>query len=144
VVGYKPSYDRISKAGVIPLAGSVDHVGLFAQTVAGVALGAGVLCREWQENRGAEERGSRGAGEMVVGIPEGAYLERVSEEGRVHFEETVARLEAAGVQVKRVAAMGDFDYLSQSRHKYCLERYYRTGRRYRFCDLTPAPYAISK
>jgi Asp-tRNA(Asn)/Glu-tRNA(Gln) amidotransferase A subunit family amidase len=46
---------------------------------------------------------------MLVGIPEGAYLERVSEEGRVHFEETVARLEAAGVQVKRVAAMGDFD-----------------------------------
>jgi Asp-tRNA(Asn)/Glu-tRNA(Gln) amidotransferase A subunit family amidase len=78
VVGYKPSYDRISKAGVIPLAGSVDHVGLFAKTVAGVALGAGVLCRVWQENRGAEERGSRGAGEMVVGIPEGAYLERVS------------------------------------------------------------------
>jgi Asp-tRNA(Asn)/Glu-tRNA(Gln) amidotransferase A subunit family amidase len=46
---------------------------------------------------------------MVVGIPEGADLERVSEEGRVHFEETVARLEAAGLWVKRVAAMGDFD-----------------------------------
>jgi hypothetical protein len=32
----------------------------------------------------------------------------------------------------------------ESRHKHCLERYYRIGRRYRFCDLTPAPYAISK
>jgi Asp-tRNA(Asn)/Glu-tRNA(Gln) amidotransferase A subunit family amidase len=109
VVGYKPSYDRINKAGVIPLAGSVDHVGLFAETVAGVALGASLLCVDWQTSERAEEQGSKGAGEIVVGIPEGAYLERVAVEGLGHFEETVARLEAAGLRVKRIAVMGDFD-----------------------------------
>jgi Asp-tRNA(Asn)/Glu-tRNA(Gln) amidotransferase A subunit family amidase len=30
-------------------------------------------------------------------------------EGLGHFEETVARLEAAGLRVKRIAVMGDFD-----------------------------------
>src|SRR5258707_6068356 len=30
VVGFKPSFGRISTAGVIPLSPSVDHVGLFA------------------------------------------------------------------------------------------------------------------
>ncbi|MFI6673362.1 amidase [Kribbella sp. NPDC050470] len=32
VVGFKPSYDAISSAGVYPLAPSLDHVGLFAAT----------------------------------------------------------------------------------------------------------------
>src|SRR5512138_1003056 len=30
VIGFKPTYDRISRAGVIPLSPSLDHVGFFA------------------------------------------------------------------------------------------------------------------
>ena len=104
VVGYKPSYDRIDKAGVIPLAGSVDHVGLFAATIKDVAIGASLLCEDW-----TGEMGRRGAGEMGLGIPEGAYLERTSEEGLAHFRETIARLVTAGFTVKPVAAMADFE-----------------------------------
>jgi Asp-tRNA(Asn)/Glu-tRNA(Gln) amidotransferase A subunit family amidase len=111
VVGYKPSYDRISKVGVIPLARSADHVGLFATTVAGTALAARLLCIDWKP--GTEDllatRHSPLAPKPTLGIPEGPYLERISKEGLAHFSQTVARLEAAGLAVKPVAALADFE-----------------------------------
>jgi Asp-tRNA(Asn)/Glu-tRNA(Gln) amidotransferase A subunit family amidase len=38
VVGFKPSFGSISRTGVHPLAGSLDHVGFFARNVNDVAL----------------------------------------------------------------------------------------------------------
>jgi Asp-tRNA(Asn)/Glu-tRNA(Gln) amidotransferase A subunit family amidase len=38
VVGFKPSFGSISRTGVHPLAGSLDHVGFFARNVDDVAL----------------------------------------------------------------------------------------------------------
>lgn len=38
VVGFKPTYGRISKRGVLPLAWSLDHVGLLARSVEDCAL----------------------------------------------------------------------------------------------------------
>ena len=43
VIGYKPSFNTINPAGVKPLAGSFDTVGLFARTVDDCALVTGVL-----------------------------------------------------------------------------------------------------
>ena len=111
VVGYKPSYDRISKVGVIPLARSADHVGLFATTVSGVALAAELLCIDWKPGTAdlVSSLQSPVAPKPILGIPEGPYLKRTSEEGLAHFGETVARLEAVGLTVKPVAVMEDFE-----------------------------------
>ncbi|WP_033160097.1 Asp-tRNA(Asn)/Glu-tRNA(Gln) amidotransferase subunit GatA [Mycoplasmoides alvi] len=38
VVGYKPTYGLISRYGVFPYAPSLDHVGIFASTVADIAI----------------------------------------------------------------------------------------------------------
>jgi Asp-tRNA(Asn)/Glu-tRNA(Gln) amidotransferase A subunit family amidase len=46
VVGYKPSFNTINAAGVRPLAGSFDTVGLFARSVDDCAMVAGVLAGE--------------------------------------------------------------------------------------------------
>ena len=43
VVGFKGTHGLISTEGVVPLAWSLDHVGVFARTVADAALTAGVL-----------------------------------------------------------------------------------------------------
>ena len=43
VVGLKPTYERLSTAGVFPLAESLDHVGLLAGDVAGASLAWSVL-----------------------------------------------------------------------------------------------------
>jgi len=38
VVGFKPTYGRISKRGVLPLAWSLDHVGVLSRSVADIGL----------------------------------------------------------------------------------------------------------
>lgn len=101
VVGYKPSYDRVSKAGVIPLAPSLDHVGTFTADAAGAELAGSLLCRRWQHVVASDR--------PVLGIAEGPYLERASPEGLAHFRATCERLAAAGFNLKPVAAMADFD-----------------------------------
>jgi aspartyl-tRNA(Asn)/glutamyl-tRNA(Gln) amidotransferase subunit A len=51
VVGLKPTYGRISAAGVFPLAPSLDHVGPLARTPADVMLALGVLAPPVQQPR---------------------------------------------------------------------------------------------
>lgn len=101
VVGFKPSYDRITRSGVIPLAPSLDHVGVFGNDVAGVELAASVLCRDWQ--LAVTEL------KPVLGVPEGEYLERAAPEGQEQFENTCRLLTESGYEVKRVQAFDDFE-----------------------------------
>lgn len=105
VVGFKPTFDRISRAGVIPLAPSVDHVGFFTPTAEDIALVAGLLCKGWE--------GLKDRGKPILGVPEGPYLGRASDEGMAHFRETCRRLSSAGFEVKSVSAMTDFDEIYQ-------------------------------
>jgi Asp-tRNA(Asn)/Glu-tRNA(Gln) amidotransferase A subunit family amidase len=100
-VGYKPTYNRIDKSGVLPLSISLDHVGIFTNDVAGIELAAGLLCQHWQLVVTEKK--------PVLGIPEGLYLQRASEEGRKHFRLVCRRLHDAGFIVKSVEALPDFD-----------------------------------
>ena len=101
VVGFKPSLGRIPKVDVIPLSPSLDHIGLFAETVAGAALAASVLADNWQA-AGPQPR-------PVLGVPEGPYLAQAGEEARRVFEATLEQLQRQGHMVKRVPAMPDFE-----------------------------------
>jgi len=101
VVGYKPSYDRISRAGVIPLSPSLDHIGLFTPNVALAKLAASVLGRDWKSHTPSHR--------PALGVPEGEYLSHVSEEGLEHFRATCERLAAQGCMIKNIGAMPDFD-----------------------------------
>lgn len=107
VVGYKPSYNRIDKSGVLPLSVSLDHVGCFTNDVAGMELAAGLLCQHWQLVVTEKK--------PVLGIPDGLYLQHASEEGRSHFRRTCRQLHDAGFIVKSVAAMPDFEAIA-ARH----------------------------
>jgi Asp-tRNA(Asn)/Glu-tRNA(Gln) amidotransferase A subunit family amidase len=101
IVGYKPTYERISRFGVIPLAPSLDHVGVFSPEVPGVELAASLLCRDWQLVIAGKK--------PVLGVVTGPYLERVAPEGQAHFETVCRKLRDADYQLKMVAAMPDFD-----------------------------------
>jgi Asp-tRNA(Asn)/Glu-tRNA(Gln) amidotransferase A subunit family amidase len=79
VVGVKPTYDRISREGVIPLSAALDHVGFFTLHVESVINAARVLYEDWDEPTLPLRK-------PVLGIPDGPYLQNVSEEGHVHFE----------------------------------------------------------
>ncbi|NUM43192.1 MAG: amidase [Anaerolineales bacterium] len=107
VVGFKPTYDRIPRTGVIPLSPSVDHVGLFGKTVQLVEDAVRVCCDTWHPPTGELPK-------PVFGIPEGPYLARTEPEGLAYFHATVARLEQAGFTVRRVPVMPDFDAIAQA------------------------------
>ncbi len=100
VVGYKPSYERISRAGVIPLSPSLDHIGLFAPDVKGISLVAAQLCHDWQPAAPTRP--------PVLGVPLGAYLEPATPPALAHFESVCQRLSRAGWTIERVPAMPDF------------------------------------
>ena len=105
VVGYKPTYDRISRFGVIPLSPSVDHVGTFAPDVATAACAATQLVEKWNlEITDTKENQS-----ISLGVPEGVYLDNVSDEGKMQFYATCDRLANAGFDIKPVTAMLDFE-----------------------------------
>jgi len=102
VVGYKPSYNRIDKSGVIPLSTSLDHVGLFAQTVTDMALAAPLLAEGWREELTVPEK-------PVFGIPEGPYLAHAEPSGLAHYEEVCQKIEEQGFAVRRVNLFENFE-----------------------------------
>jgi Asp-tRNA(Asn)/Glu-tRNA(Gln) amidotransferase A subunit family amidase len=108
IVGFKPTYGRISTAGVVPLAPSLDHVGLFTADVAGAALAASVLAPGW--------RPAGAARKPRLGIPEGPYLEFASAEGLRGFRATCALLAEAGFAVASIPALPDFPVIND-RHR---------------------------
>jgi Asp-tRNA(Asn)/Glu-tRNA(Gln) amidotransferase A subunit family amidase len=107
VVGFKPTYGRISAEGVIPLAPSVDHVGFFTVDVESAGLAAAALIDGYVPAAPSRR--------PVLGIPEGPYLERAFEEGLAHFRETCRRL-SSHFDVRPVPAMPDFEDIN-TRHR---------------------------
>jgi Asp-tRNA(Asn)/Glu-tRNA(Gln) amidotransferase A subunit family amidase len=109
VVGFKPTYGRISAAGVIPLAKSLDHVGLFAQDVSLISKAAAVLCSKWDPT-------GRPNGKPYIAIPTGDYLARASKPMRAHFDSIVELLEGSGYGILEVDAFGDFAEVIDRHH----------------------------
>lgn len=101
VVGFKPTFGRVSTGGVIPLAPSLDHVGWFTRDVAGAAAAAAILCRDWSSAVPARP--------PVVGIPQGPYLDHAESTMRRALEAIVDRLHGEGYSVRSVGVLGNFD-----------------------------------
>ncbi len=108
VVGFKPSYERISRAGVIPLAPSVDHVGTFTPTVEAARKAAAVLIHDWtDETTDAKPR---------LGLPHGPYLDRLLAGGGRRFETASRLLVDRGLPLREVPALADFEAI-EARHR---------------------------
>ncbi len=108
IIGFKPTYGRISSVGLIPCAPSLDTVGLFTQDAAGVGLVAPLLCAHWHN--------SRLDNTPVLGVPDGPYLNQASPEALIAFETQLLRLEKAGYTVRHVPALNDIETINQ-RHR---------------------------
>jgi aspartyl-tRNA(Asn)/glutamyl-tRNA(Gln) amidotransferase subunit A len=88
IVGLKPTYGRVSRAGAMPLSWSLDHLGPMARTVADVALMLGAMAghdpADATSSRSAvaDYRAALGHGVagLRVGLPENYYFDGVSPE----------------------------------------------------------------
>lgn len=105
-VGFKPTYERISRDGVIPLSPTFDHVGVFTSNVEMAKQVASIVISNW--GMVIEKR------KPVLGIPDGKYLENVSKEGLKHFEE-ICKLLSTNYQLRSIKVMNDFQEI-KSRH----------------------------
>jgi Asp-tRNA(Asn)/Glu-tRNA(Gln) amidotransferase A subunit family amidase len=107
VVGFKPTYDRISREGVIPLSPKLDHIGFFTPDVETAKRVASVLIGDWRP-----ETVSR---TPTLGIPEGLYLACASDYALACFNDLCDSLTRAGYDLRRVRVMDDFQQV-RDRH----------------------------
>jgi len=130
IVGFKPTYGRISEDGLIFSSPSLDTVGFFTQDVAGVALVAPVLCRNWQN------RETQAHNRPVLGVPDGPYLEQADAKALTVFERQLAQLERAGYTVRHVPAMPDIAAIIE-RHNLLVAAEMARGHRDWFAQYEP-------
>jgi len=109
-VGFKPTYERISREGVIPLSATFDHVGFFTPNVETAKRVAAVLLEDWRI--GELEVTTR---KPTLGVPTGRYLESASDYALACFNDLCHALAQAGYEIRRVQVMDDFDEI-KSRH----------------------------
>ncbi len=102
VVGVKPTHGLIPVAGVIPLAWSLDHVGVFGRSVADAALVLGVLAR--RNLRPEPARAPR-----LTLAPE--LVRRASPEVADHIQDVARAFARAGAHVEEVKLPASLDGL---------------------------------
>ena len=123
VVGFKPHYGRISTYGVVPLAWTLDHVGILARTVGDVAL-------IFQALAGYDPMDCHSLDEAVpnclsdlesqrvprLGLVRQYFYDNADQEMRNHTDDIVERLRQSGAEVQVIGLPGNFsDILDNGR-----------------------------
>jgi aspartyl-tRNA(Asn)/glutamyl-tRNA(Gln) amidotransferase subunit A len=110
VVGLKPTYGRVSRYGVLPLAYSLDHMGPLARCVRDAAIFLNAIAGrdsldetssrrpviDFVPEDGCSIRGLR------IGFPENFYFERIDPDVESAIRGAIARAGAMGAQLKPV------------------------------------------
>ena len=131
IVGMKPTFGRVSKAGVFPLAWSLDHVGPMTTTVEDNALLLNALAGHDPEDPcsvdlAAEdftrdlERGVRGG---VIGLPASFYFEHLDGEVARRVDEAAEVFSSLGAEVREVGVPHLWDTLHAQRLILAAEAY---------------------
>ena len=107
-VGLKPTYERISRAGVIPLSPSLDHIGFFTKDVSTAKQVAPCLYENWKDSTSSDKK-------LTLGIPEGPYLACASDYALTCFNAICQTLSDAGYELRRVRVMDNYQEI-RDRH----------------------------
>jgi aspartyl-tRNA(Asn)/glutamyl-tRNA(Gln) amidotransferase subunit A len=107
IVGHKPTYGLVSRAGVLPAGYSLDHVGPFARSVRDTALVlnavAGPDARDPAGTRRPAADASadldRGVGGLTIGVPHAQAGELIDAEMQAAYRAALAVLERAGARL---------------------------------------------
>jgi aspartyl-tRNA(Asn)/glutamyl-tRNA(Gln) amidotransferase subunit A len=110
VVGIKPTYGRVSRAGAMPLSWSLDHLGPMARTVRDAALMLELIAGRDAHDATSSARPVRAllaaledpAGGLRVALPENYYFDGVTAEVRAAVEVAARVLASLGARVQPV------------------------------------------
>ncbi|ALS24666.1 Asp-tRNA(Asn)/Glu-tRNA(Gln) amidotransferase GatCAB subunit A [Paenibacillus naphthalenovorans] len=110
IVGMKPTFGRVSKHGVYPLAYTLDHIGPMTRTVQDNAELLGILAGYDPEDPFSVERAgedfTRYIGEpirgKVIGIPSTFYYDLIDDEIRAKIDDAINLLRTLGAEIRTV------------------------------------------
>ncbi len=116
VVGFKPTFGRIPRLGVVPMATSFDHVGVLVRSVEDVALLLSVLAVHDPDDPycadvPADDYVAAVSGDLPaprLGLVRGWFANEADAETRLLMEETAQELANAGAVVEEVDPGVDF------------------------------------
>jgi aspartyl-tRNA(Asn)/glutamyl-tRNA(Gln) amidotransferase subunit A len=111
VVGLKPTYGRVSRAGALPLAWSLDHVGPLARSVADCAIVLQAIAGHDPRDPASSTLGvpdfsaglEEGVGGLRVGVPREYFFDLVEPEVERLVRAGIGALEQLGARVDEVS-----------------------------------------
>ena len=117
VVGFKPSFGRIGRTGVIPMSWSCDHVGLLVRSVRDAAVMLQVMSGHDPNDSGSADlpvpdfpAALDAARPPRLALLRGYFLDEADAETRGAVEDAAQRLAAAGADVRDADPGIDFAY----------------------------------
>jgi len=108
VVGFKPTYGRVSRSGLIALASSFDQIGPFTKTVGDAETLYNVLKGQDPLDSttiSEDTYSSKKEFKKIIGVPKefvDTEMKGMSESVKKNFEETVERFKALGYKIKTI------------------------------------------
>ncbi|WP_158560282.1 amidase [Paenibacillus contaminans] len=94
VVGFKPSYDRVTLDGAILMAPSFDTIGFFTQDIESMQFASSHLIPNWRPFFSEKK--------PILGVPNGMFMNFMSEDVRRVFKNQLELLEKAGYSIRHV------------------------------------------
>lgn len=116
IVGFKPTYGRISRHGVFPLAWTLDHVGFLTRSVEDAALLLQVLAGRDPADPTCAKQAVLDYPKFLLpplkspklGVIREFYQEKSEREVWINFEETIAKLSRAGAEIVDIKMPSSF------------------------------------
>lgn len=109
ILGYKPTYGRVSRYGLIAFGSSLDQIGTFAQTAKDMALTAEVLGVHCKHDATSADHPKENFIKhlkddfegLKVGVPY-KFIEDLSEEAKESFESSINLLKKIGAEIVEI------------------------------------------
>ncbi|MBW2129331.1 MAG: amidase [Deltaproteobacteria bacterium] len=108
VIGFKPTSGRIPNRDLIPYAPNLDQVGFFVEDLSILPGVSSSLLDGWRDIPQHTNPSS-----LLLGIPQGPYLEQACPEERRHFEYLISLFEGAGFSIRRYPLFRDIREINE-------------------------------
>ncbi len=92
IMGFKPSFGRISTDGIFPFSQSADHVGFFTQDLPGLGIAASVIIEDWDAT-------VRPQSKPRIFLPSDAFLVQAACDSYNRFYKKVDLLVSRGYEI---------------------------------------------
>ncbi|HEX4232060.1 MAG TPA: amidase [Bryobacteraceae bacterium] len=121
VVGLKPTYGRVSRRGVLPLATGLDHVGPIVASVEDCALAMNVIAGNDPQDQTSANRAVpnftlpplKSLAGIRIGVPQNFFFDSVQEEVGVAIHRAAQEAGRLGAEVKELSVL-DFNEVNMA------------------------------